>query len=155
MRSDNLCLTDRGVVLIDWNLACLGNPELDTGFWLPSLELEGGPAPEAVLPRAPEVASWVSGFFAARAGLPHIPDAPRVRAFQRAQLVVALAWAARALELPASGNRYYATRYLFPVYPLIALFAQASTGPVPRACGSTKNASRPRLGRTSRISSVR
>jgi aminoglycoside phosphotransferase (APT) family kinase protein len=100
VRSDNLCLTERGVVLIDWNLACLGNPDLDTGFWLPSLELEGGPAPEAVLPRAPEVAAWVSGFFAARAGLPEIPDAPRVRTFQREQLGVALAWTIRALDLP-------------------------------------------------------
>ncbi len=100
VRSDNLCLTERGVVLIDWNLAGLGDARLDTGFWLPSLELEGGPMPEAVLPAAPEVAAWVSGFFAARAGLAEIPDAPRVRRFQREQLGVALAWAIRALDLP-------------------------------------------------------
>jgi len=100
VRSDNLCLTDRGVVLIDWNLACIGNPELDTGFWLPSLELEGGPPPESVLPNAPETAAWVSGFFAARAGLAAVPEAPRVRRFQQDQLRVALAWTIRALGLP-------------------------------------------------------
>lgn len=100
IRSDNLCLAARGVVLIDWNLACAGHPEMDLGFWLPSLEMEGGPPPERLLPDAPEVAAWVSGFFAARAGLPVIPDAPRVRDVQLAQLRTALPWAARALDLP-------------------------------------------------------
>lgn len=100
IRSDNLCLTDRGVVLIDWNLACAGNPQMDLGFWLPSLEMEGGPRPEALLPDQPGVAAWVSGFFAARAGLPTIPEAPRVREVQLAQLRTALPWVTRALDLP-------------------------------------------------------
>jgi len=104
IRSDNLCLAERGVVLIDWNLACRGSPELDLGFWLPSLELEGGPPPEHFLPDHPEVAAWVSGFFAARAGLPTIPDAPGVRGIQLAQLRTALPWAIRALGLaPVDG----------------------------------------------------
>lgn len=85
---------------MDWNLACLSNGRLDLGFWLPSLAFEGGPEPEAILPDAPEVAAWVSGFFAARAGLPEIADAPRVRLVQRQQLTTALPWAARALGLP-------------------------------------------------------
>ena len=100
VRSDNLCRASRGVVFIDWNFACLGNGELDTGFLLPSLESEGGPRPEAMLPKSPEVAAFVSGFFAARAGLPPIPDAPRVRIVQLAQLGPALRWAVRALGLP-------------------------------------------------------
>ncbi len=99
IRSDNLCLASRGVVLIDWNLACRGRAEMDLGFWLPSLEMEGGPQPESFLPDHPEVAAWVSGFFAARAGLPVIPDAPRVREVQRRQLVTAWPWAMRALGL--------------------------------------------------------
>ena len=70
------------------------------GLWLPSLAYEGGPEPEQILPDAPEVAAWVSGFFAARAGLPQIPDAPRVRWVQRRQLATALPWAVRALGLP-------------------------------------------------------
>lgn len=101
VRSDNMCRTTRGIVLVDWNWACLGNGALDTGFWLPSLHAEGGPAPETILARRPDIAACVSGFFAARAGLPAIADAPHVRAVQLQQLGPALRWAARALELPA------------------------------------------------------
>jgi len=100
LRSDNICLTPARVIFIDWNLAALGNPEVDLGFWLPSLAHEGGPLPEEILPDAPAVAAWVAGFFAARAGLPQIPDAPRVRLVQQQQLATALPWAVRALELP-------------------------------------------------------
>ncbi|NUP07347.1 MAG: aminoglycoside phosphotransferase family protein [Polyangiaceae bacterium] len=101
VRSDNLCRAARGIVLVDWNWACLGNGALDTGFWLPSLQAEGGPEPEAILPGRPDIAACVSGFFAARAGLPPIPDAPHVRAVQLQQLRPALLWAARELGLPA------------------------------------------------------
>jgi hypothetical protein len=99
VRSDNLCRTLAGVKLVDWAEARLGNPDLDIGFWLPSLACEGGPLPESILPDAPQVAAWVSGFFAARAGLADIHDAPRVRGIQRAQLWTALPWAIRALGL--------------------------------------------------------
>lgn len=101
LRSDNICVDGDKAIIVDWNIACLSNPKLDLGFWLPSLEFEGGPKPEAILPNAPEVAAFVAGFFAARAGLPDIPDAPRVRLVQRQQLQTALPWAVRALDLPA------------------------------------------------------
>ncbi|HEY3889342.1 MAG TPA: phosphotransferase [Caulobacteraceae bacterium] len=100
IRSDNMAFTDDGLKLVDWSEACLSNPDPDLGFWLPSLCFEGGPPPEAILPHAPEVAAWVSGFFAARAALPDIPDAPFVRRVQREQLSTALPWAQRALGLP-------------------------------------------------------
>jgi thiamine kinase-like enzyme len=100
LRSDNMCLTEGRTIFIDWNLACLSNPILDLGFWLPSLAYEGGPEPEMILPHAPEVAALVAGYFASRAGLPGISDAPRVRLVQRQQLSTALPWAVRALELP-------------------------------------------------------
>jgi thiamine kinase-like enzyme len=103
LRSDNMCMTERGAVFVDWNFGCLSNPALDLGFWLPSLAYEGGPAPERILPDAPDVAAWVCGFFAARAGLPVIPEMPRVRRVQRQQLETALPWAARALDLPPPG----------------------------------------------------
>jgi hypothetical protein len=102
IRSDNMVFTADGLKLIDWSETCLANPDPDLGFWLPSLRFEGGPPPEAVLPHAPEVAAWVSGFFAARAGLPDIPDAPFVRRVQREQLSMALPWVQRALGLPPS-----------------------------------------------------
>ncbi len=104
IRSDNICIAASGAKLIDWAAAARGNPALDLGFWLPSLQLEGGPAPESILPGHPEVAAAVSGYFAARAGLPIIPSAPRVRDIQRAQLATALPWAIRALGLPPPGD---------------------------------------------------
>jgi hypothetical protein len=105
VRSDNLCLRAGGAILVDWNHAARGNPELDVAFWLPSLEHEGGPPPEATLPAAREAAAVVSGYFAARAGLPPVPDAPGVRPIQLAQLGPALRWVSRALELPPVGGR--------------------------------------------------
>jgi hypothetical protein len=100
LRSDNMAIRPGGALFVDWSGACLANPALDLGAWLPSLAFEGGPPPEAILPDAPEVAAWVSGFFAARAGEPVIPDAPFVRRVQREQLTTALPWAVRALGLP-------------------------------------------------------
>jgi hypothetical protein len=47
------------------------------------------------------LAAVVAGFFAARAGMPDIPKAPRVRGVQLAQLAVALPWAARSCGFAA------------------------------------------------------
>jgi aminoglycoside phosphotransferase (APT) family kinase protein len=109
VRSDNMCFrADGSAVLVDWNLAEIGNARLDIAFWLPSLLLEGGPAPESVLPDAAPEAAVVAGFFASRCGLPRIPDAPTVRDFQKRQLWAALPWACRVLSLPPhrSPNRF-------------------------------------------------
>ncbi len=100
VRSDNLCFSGGRPVLIDWNLACVGNGPFDIAFWLPSLQLEGGPEPWEILPGAGPLAAAVAGFFASRAGLPPPAGAPTVREFQRRQLEVALPWAARELALP-------------------------------------------------------
>jgi len=80
--------------------AVIGNPLLDVAFWLPSLQAEGGPRPEAILPDASELAAWVAGFFCSGAGEPAIPEAPHVRPLQLMQSRTALPWAARALGLP-------------------------------------------------------
>jgi hypothetical protein len=103
LRSDNICFSARGAVFVDWAASCLGSADLDLGGWLPSLAFEGGPPPESILPNAPKVSAWVSGYFAARAGLPTIPDAPFVRRVQREQLTTALPWAQRALGLAPLG----------------------------------------------------
>jgi hypothetical protein len=100
VRSDNLCFRPDGqAVLIDWDCASVGNPEFDLAFWLPSLHLEGGPAPQDVAGITPGVAALVAGFFASRAGLPNIPHAPGVRGIQLRQLAVALPWVADVLGL--------------------------------------------------------
>jgi hypothetical protein len=103
VRSDNLCFTDRGAVLVDWNQACVANPALDVAAWLPSLRLEGGPEPEDLLPNAGGFAALLAGFFGSRAGLAPPATAPHVRPLQLAQLRVALPWAARELALPLPG----------------------------------------------------
>jgi len=105
VRSDNLCFRTVGgklrTILVDWNFVSVGDPQFDVAAWLPSLRDEGGPAPADVLPDAnPAIVAYVAGFFAARAGLPPIPTAPRVRDVQRRQLEVALPWAASVLGLP-------------------------------------------------------
>jgi Phosphotransferase enzyme family len=108
VRSDNLCFRVVGAslrtILVDWNHVSVGNPQFDVAFWLPSLRDEDGPAPVDVLPDAnPAIVAHVAGFFAARAGLPPIPTAPRVRDVQRSQLEVALPWAASVIGLPPPG----------------------------------------------------
>ena len=100
VRSDNICFKADQAILIDWNNACLGNPKLDFGGWLPSLAAEGGPRPETILPDGQVIAALVCGYFASRAGRPKIPDAPHVRDIQRVQLKTALPWTIRALDLP-------------------------------------------------------
>ena len=99
IRSDNVCFRGDRALVIDWNHATRGNPDLDIAFWLPSLQAEGGPTPEEILPNAAELAAWVAGFFCARAGGEPLPDAPHVRPLQRLQSETGLPWAARALRL--------------------------------------------------------
>ena len=96
VRSDNLCFTPDRTILVDWNWACVGNGEFDLASWLPSLHSEGGPPPESLLPDAPEMAAALSGFWAARAGLPRLAARQTVL---MSQLRAALPWAARALVL--------------------------------------------------------
>jgi hypothetical protein len=99
VRSDNLCLAGGRCKLVDWNWACRGNPDLDVASWLPSLHLEGGPEPAG----HPDLAAMLAGFFGSRAGLPE--PAAGVRVIQKAQLAVALPWAARELGLSRPRRR--------------------------------------------------
>jgi hypothetical protein len=98
VRSDNLCIRHGRAVLVDWNHARIGNAAFDLAFWLPSLRLEGGVPPREFGVDA--FAVFVAGFFAAAAGRPAPAGAPTVRAFQRAQLQVALPWACATVGLP-------------------------------------------------------
>ena len=102
VRSDNLCFAGDRVVFVDWNWACRGNPKLDVAAWLPSLALEGGPPPEALLPGEGDLAGFVAGFYAAHAGLPPLQGRPTLRDFQLAMLQESLGWTTRTLGLPAA-----------------------------------------------------
>jgi hypothetical protein len=101
VRSDNICFLEGSAVLVDWNLTTVGHPQLDAVFWLPSLQAEGGPAPEDILPAAdPALVAMCAAFFSARAARPPIATAPGVRPVQLLQGRTALPWAARVLGLP-------------------------------------------------------
>jgi aminoglycoside phosphotransferase (APT) family kinase protein len=101
VRSDNLCFrADGSAVLVDWNLAVVGNARLDIAAWLPTLVSEGGPRPETILADAGREAAFIAGFFAARAGQPPVPGAPAIRPLQLEQLRHALPWVCRELGLP-------------------------------------------------------
>ena len=108
VRSDNVLLTDRGVVFVDWTSTCTGASWFEVLAMLPSVELEGGGPPESVLTRAgldaldldqviPVVAAF-AGYFVERGRLPDPPGLPTLRAFQRAQGEVTIAWLRRLWE---------------------------------------------------------
>lgn len=98
VRSDNLCTVDGRAVLVDWNFVSFASPDLDLAGWACSLALEGGPKPWELLPDSPGFAAFVSGIFAAVAGLPPPETAPTVREGQARQLGVALDWLDRELR---------------------------------------------------------
>jgi hypothetical protein len=103
IRSDNMLVTDRGVVFVDWPHACVGAAEFDLLAWAPSVALEGGPSPETLLEMSPRaraadpnavtvLVAALSGFFVAHSLRPPPPGLPTLRTFQAAQGAVALSW---------------------------------------------------------------
>ena len=45
VRSDNLLVTEGGVVFVDWPHACVGAPVFDLVAWAPSVDAGGRPSP--------------------------------------------------------------------------------------------------------------
>lgn len=110
-RSDNVRLQGEQLRIFDWNFASVGPHEMDAAAFAQATEAEGGPSVERTMGWYAEVmplreshldasVAGIAGYFADRAWRPPIPGVPRVRAFQRRQLKVSLAWAARRLALP-------------------------------------------------------
>lgn len=107
-RSDNLRFRDGHLALFDWPSIKVGRPEFDLVVFAQTIAVEGGRAPEQIvayyeerLPLHAEAldacVAWWAAYFADLAWRPDIPGLPRLRPFQRAQLRVLLAWAARRL----------------------------------------------------------
>ena len=103
LRGDNVLLTDRGAVVVDWPYASRGAAFCDLVGWLPSLKLEGGPDPEEMVASTrvgreadPDALTTLvvalAGFFVSASLQPPPPGIPHVRAFQRAQGEVCLDW---------------------------------------------------------------
>jgi aminoglycoside phosphotransferase (APT) family kinase protein len=105
LRDDNILLAGDGVVVVDWPHARVGAAVLDPVFMAPSVAMQGGPEPEALLARLPAgraaasadvtaIVAAVAGFFTFEALQPPPPGLPTLRAFQEAQAVVARRWLA-------------------------------------------------------------
>jgi aminoglycoside phosphotransferase (APT) family kinase protein len=105
LRADNLLLTPHRVLVVDWPHARVGAPWLDAVGFAPSVAMQGGPPPEALLARipaarvaAPEAITAalaaVAGYFTRNALLPPPPGLPTLRPFQDAQGVIAREWLA-------------------------------------------------------------
>jgi Ser/Thr protein kinase RdoA (MazF antagonist) len=114
VRSDNLRWLGGRLYLFDWPHVGVGPPEFDAAAFAQAVTVEGGADPEQVMawygerypvdPRAVDASvAAVAGYFADHAWAPEIPALPRVRTFQRQQLKVTLAWAARQLGLAHPG----------------------------------------------------
>jgi hypothetical protein len=97
--------------MFDWNFAGVGPHEIDVAAFAQATEAEGGPPAERMMDWYAEVmplrtsyvdaaVAGIAGYFADHAWRPPIPGVPRVRAFQRRQMKVTLAWAARRFALP-------------------------------------------------------
>ncbi|MBN0040114.1 aminoglycoside phosphotransferase family protein [Cellulosimicrobium cellulans] len=117
LRGDNALLVDRAAfgpddgsvaVAVDWPYAARGAAFCDAVGMLPAVQVEGGPPPEEVLRRHPlprdvepdAVTCYLAaltGYFLASSLDPAPPGIPHVRAFQRTQAEVGVAWLRRRL----------------------------------------------------------
>ncbi|MGW2151983.1 aminoglycoside phosphotransferase family protein [Nonomuraea sp. NPDC001699] len=99
VRADNVMLTPDRVYVVDWPWACLAAPWYDQVAMLPSVGMQGGPAPHELFddpdPAVTAVIAAITGYFVRQGRLPDPPGLPTLRAFQRAQGVVALDWLKR------------------------------------------------------------
>lgn len=103
IRADNLLLTEDRVVVVDWPHAGVGAAWVDLVCLLPSVTMQGGPAPWEVFDphpltrrTAPEavvsVVAALAGYMVFGSLLPPSPGLPTIREFQRLQAAESLAW---------------------------------------------------------------
>jgi Ser/Thr protein kinase RdoA (MazF antagonist) len=108
IRADNLLLTSNGVMVVDWPHACRGAAFTDLVLFAPSVAMQGGPEPAALLARSragrdanPDavraVVCGLAGYFTASSLAPPPPGLPTVRRFQAAQGEVTRRWLATLL----------------------------------------------------------
>ncbi|MEL7975994.1 aminoglycoside phosphotransferase family protein [Isoptericola sp. F-RaC21] len=113
LRGDNAVLVERGrgglrALAVDWAYAARGAAFCDLVGMLPAVQVEGGPTPEEALRLRPLPAGTdedgVTAYLVAETGYfvhsslqPPVPGIPHLRAFQRAQGEVCVAWLRRRL----------------------------------------------------------
>jgi aminoglycoside phosphotransferase (APT) family kinase protein len=97
----NTCYTARGVVLVDWADALVGDARVDLAYGVVSVRATKAKPIAVDLPEAPAYAALLAG--ANAWSVVHPPEVPGVgllTVVHRRQLRAALAWAAELLELP-------------------------------------------------------
>ncbi|MEV1022513.1 aminoglycoside phosphotransferase family protein [Streptomyces sp. NPDC050264] len=103
LRADNILLTARDVVFVDWPHAVRAADWFDLLVMLPCVRAQGGPDPEVLFTGHPlgraadpegvtRTLAALAGFFLDQAARPAPPGLPGLRAFQRAQGEAALDW---------------------------------------------------------------
>jgi aminoglycoside phosphotransferase (APT) family kinase protein len=108
IRADNLLVTSDGVMVVDWPHACHGAAVADLVFFAPSVAMQGGPEPAALLARSrtgraasrealAAIVCALAGYFTERSLRPPPPGLPTVRRFQAAQAEVTRSWLATLL----------------------------------------------------------
>jgi aminoglycoside phosphotransferase (APT) family kinase protein len=108
IRADNLLLSGDGVMVVDWPHASRGAAFADLVFFAPSVAMQGGPEPAALLARSRAgraaqpgalvaVVCAVAGYFTERSLRPPPPGLPTVRRFQAAQGEITRRWLATLL----------------------------------------------------------
>ena len=109
IRADNILLTERGVVFVDWPHAQVGAPWVDLVLFLPSVAMQGGPDPESLFWGHPSARhadrdsviaalAGVAGFFVHGATEDPPPGLPTLRRFQLAQGTEAVRWLRRMMR---------------------------------------------------------
>jgi aminoglycoside phosphotransferase (APT) family kinase protein len=112
IRADNLLVTGGdgigGVMVVDWPHVCRGAAFAELVLFAPSVAMQGGPDPAALLARSPlgrrarpdavrALVCAMAGYFTERSLAPPAPGLPTVRRFQAAQGEVARRWLATLL----------------------------------------------------------
>lgn len=106
IRADNIVMSDDGVWFIDWPHASIGAAWLDVVLFAPSVAMQGGLLPQALIQDSPSLteadpdevtAAIVSmaGMFTYMALLPAPPGLPTLREFQAVQGEAARQWIAQ------------------------------------------------------------
>lgn len=109
IRSDNICIAGSQIIFVDWSHAARGNKNHDLATLLPTLHLEGGPAPYEIMPDGgSEAASAAAGLFERLQADQAMPQWLS-NVFMKL-IAIDLEWTAQCLGLEAPDGIHWQTR---------------------------------------------